>query len=194
MLIFDEAHNIEDVCREAASCEVDMATMIEVGWNPSLSRFLLFDWYDLIPSLFPLSPLLSSSPTHAHTDTRKHPNNSPPRTHPHTPPHQVAGSLNKALACNGKPEVYGPLVEACSRVLSWMQHKENEAVAVSGLVGRGVWVGCGWMDRGGGYGVGGGGNANRGYGQCEVRSTTHVVKHQAHFSLARPASRSAEGG
>jgi Rad3-related DNA helicase len=34
MLIFDEAHNIEDVCREAASVEVDMQTMVEVcmGW------------------------------------------------------------------------------------------------------------------------------------------------------------------
>lgn len=33
ILIFDEAHNIEDVCREAASCEMDMTTMIEVGWG-----------------------------------------------------------------------------------------------------------------------------------------------------------------
>ena len=31
MLIFDEAHNIEDVCREAASTEVDLQTMHEVG-------------------------------------------------------------------------------------------------------------------------------------------------------------------
>lgn len=30
MLIFDEAHNIEDVCREAASTEVDLDTMREV--------------------------------------------------------------------------------------------------------------------------------------------------------------------
>lgn len=30
MLIFDEAHNIEDVCREAASIEVDLDTMREV--------------------------------------------------------------------------------------------------------------------------------------------------------------------
>ena len=31
MLIFDEAHNIEDVCREAASTEVELDTMLEVG-------------------------------------------------------------------------------------------------------------------------------------------------------------------
>lgn len=30
MLIFDEAHNIEDVCREAASTEVDLDIMREV--------------------------------------------------------------------------------------------------------------------------------------------------------------------
>ncbi|PSC69785.1 Fanconi anemia group J-like protein [Micractinium conductrix] len=30
MLIFDEAHNIEDVCREAASTEVELDTMLEV--------------------------------------------------------------------------------------------------------------------------------------------------------------------
>ncbi|KAL4443214.1 hypothetical protein ABPG75_010969 [Micractinium tetrahymenae] len=30
MLIFDEAHNIEDVCREAASVELNMETMVEV--------------------------------------------------------------------------------------------------------------------------------------------------------------------
>ncbi len=31
MLIFDEAHNIEDVCREAASVELELETMVEVG-------------------------------------------------------------------------------------------------------------------------------------------------------------------
>lgn len=30
MLIFDEAHNIEDVCREAASVEVELQTIVEV--------------------------------------------------------------------------------------------------------------------------------------------------------------------
>lgn len=30
LLILDEAHNIEDVCREAASIEVDLDTMQEV--------------------------------------------------------------------------------------------------------------------------------------------------------------------
>ncbi|GAB4818658.1 hypothetical protein N2152v2_005704 [Parachlorella kessleri] len=67
ILIFDEAHNIEDVCREGASCEVDMSTMVE-----------------------------------------------------------VAGSFNKAMACNGKPEVYGPLTECCSKILQWMMYKERE--------------------------------------------------------------------
>ena len=31
ILVFDEAHNIEDVSREAASCEVELTTMIEVS-------------------------------------------------------------------------------------------------------------------------------------------------------------------
>ncbi len=44
---------------------------------------------------------------------------------------QVAGSFNKALACNGKPEIYGPIVDMCSKVLYWMQYKEQEAVTVS---------------------------------------------------------------
>ena len=36
VLIFDEAHNIEDTCREAASCDVELADLEEVlfiGWN-----------------------------------------------------------------------------------------------------------------------------------------------------------------
>lgn len=38
MLIFDEAHNIEDVCREAASVELDLETMTDVGRGASRGR------------------------------------------------------------------------------------------------------------------------------------------------------------
>ena len=43
---------------------------------------------------------------------------------------QVAGSFNKAMACNGKPEVYGPLTECCSKMLQWMMYKERETADV----------------------------------------------------------------
>ena len=43
---------------------------------------------------------------------------------------QVAGSFNKAMACNGKPEVYGPLTECCSKMLQWMMYKERETAEV----------------------------------------------------------------
>lgn len=46
------------------------------------------------------------------------------------PAAQVAGAFAKAYAANGKTQVYGPLLEACNRILVWMQHKENEAVQV----------------------------------------------------------------
>lgn len=42
----------------------------------------------------------------------------------------MAGAFSKALAANGKPEVYGPLFETCNKVLFWLQTKEKDAAQV----------------------------------------------------------------
>lgn len=70
-MIFDEAHNIEDVSRDSASMDLDRHTM---------------------------------RTTH--------------------------GALIGALAANGNPIIYRPLIEACESVIKWLAAREAEAVVV----------------------------------------------------------------
>lgn len=128
MLIFDEAHNIEDVCREAASVELDLEVMVEVCcsvWAAEqtssrlggchCARELLLMEATWRGSALP-APIVAS--VGAASRLGRH---CLPPLPPLTYRPQVLIALKKAVECNGKPEVYDPLASCAEAVVGWMR-------------------------------------------------------------------------
>lgn len=138
MLIFDEAHNMEDVAREAASIQLGVQELAEVRlacmsacWGCAGVR-REGKGVGVVAGVGVSGEKGRGSAVRTESERTW---SAAPRSQTRAPSRQTRMAFDRAATSNGKPEVYKPLEEVCERMLNWMGAREQDLDQASAGVG-----------------------------------------------------------